>query len=196
MTGFYFGGTGLIYQFPYNSLLDPGASIYLASNADLFLSRYGSAPFGDYTRKLSDKSQNLLLCDAYGNVIDNVHYQDTIPWPEADGNGYYFKLTHPDLDNNDPANWVASKDVIQSDLSPEITKILNLSPNPVKDILTISSTGLIGRLSIYDIMGRLIESRIINDESCEIDMQNYRQGVYIIKTDISGITYTRKVIRK
>jgi hypothetical protein len=196
MTGFYFGGTGLVYQFPYNSNLEPGASIYLASDAGLFLSRYGSEPFGDYTRKLSDKSQNLLLCDGYGNIIDNVHYQDTIPWPEADGNGYYLKLTDPGLDNNVPESWVASKDIILSDFAPETGKIMEMSPNPVKEILTISSSGKIGRIGIYDLMGRLIDTRIINDESCELDMKSYNQGIYIIKADISGITYTGKVIRE
>ena len=36
-----------------------------------------------------------MLADGFGNVIDSVRYHDTIPWPEADGNGYYLKLTDP-----------------------------------------------------------------------------------------------------
>jgi hypothetical protein len=34
------------------------------------------APFGQFTRNLSNKSQKIVLADAYGNTIDSVEYFD------------------------------------------------------------------------------------------------------------------------
>ena len=118
LDGIYFAGTGFIFQFPPNSNMDPNSSIILAGNSQVFKSKYNVAPFGQFTRNLSNKGENLVLVDCFGNIIDNVYYSDTIPWPNADGNGYYLKLITPDLDNNDPANWVASNDIINSAVNP------------------------------------------------------------------------------
>jgi hypothetical protein len=100
LSGIYFAGTGLVYQFPANSILGPGLCVILASNAAIFQSRYGFAPFGQYTRHLSNSSEALTLADAFGNVIDFVEYDDDNPWPDADGNGYYLALADSGLDNS------------------------------------------------------------------------------------------------
>jgi hypothetical protein len=109
LTGVYFGGTGFVYQFPINSTLGPYDSVYLASDSVYFNIAYGFKPYGQFTRHLSNKSENLVLLDAFGNVIDNVHYSDSIPWPDADGNGYYLELSDIDLDNGLASSWEASK---------------------------------------------------------------------------------------
>ncbi|MDP4224447.1 MAG: CotH kinase family protein, partial [Bacteroidota bacterium] len=115
LTGIYFAGTGFVYQFPNNSVISPHASVFLANNISVFKEKYGFTPFGQFTRNLSDEGQDLILADGYGNVIDNVWYTDTIPWPAADGNGYYLKLTDPDLDNSISSNWTASNDRLFDD---------------------------------------------------------------------------------
>jgi hypothetical protein len=64
-------------------------------------------PFGQFTRNLSNKSQKIVLADAYGNTIDSVEYFDADPWPtSADGGGTYLDLVNTALDNN-IASWVA-----------------------------------------------------------------------------------------
>ena len=105
LTGIYFAGTGLVYQFPPNSTLPPDSSVFLAGNTVVFQVKYGFSPFGKFTRDLSNKSQNIVLADGFGNVIDNVYYYDSSPWPDADGNGYYLQLTDPALDNNVAESW-------------------------------------------------------------------------------------------
>ncbi|NJK95326.1 MAG: hypothetical protein HC905_10785 [Bacteroidales bacterium] len=93
LTGIYFRELGLTYQFPGNSVLPAGERIFLASNSTSFKQVYGITAFGQYTRNLSDKSEKLVLADAYGNIIDLVHYQDTVPWPvDADAKGYYLEI--------------------------------------------------------------------------------------------------------
>jgi hypothetical protein len=180
LTGIYFAGTGLVYQFPAGSELDPSESVYLAGNAKAFLNKYGFFPFGRFTRSLSNKSEDLTLCDAFGNVIDKVVYSDTIPWPDADGNGYYLKLVDPELDNSVPENWIASNDYALN-IENEMYSGLKLYPNPVTDFLRIESDYEILNISLSDINGRILSSQKINSFSCRLDMRNFPGGFYLVK---------------
>lgn len=106
LTGYYFSELGISYQFPPNSFIEAGKSIYLASNMAVFQSRYGLTAFGQFTRNLSNTSQKLVLVDAFGNEIDRVEYFDTAPWPTtADGGGSYLQLINLNMDNNVGSNW-------------------------------------------------------------------------------------------
>lgn len=195
LSGVYFAGTGFVFQFPSGSVIDPYSSIILAGNFTAFRSNYGFAPFGQFTRNLSDKSENLVLCDGFGNIIDNVIYSDTVPWPDADGNGYFLKLISPDLDNNDPVNWIASQDVITSVNNFNDDGDLQIYPNPASDILKISAGVEINSLSLFDIYGHLLTSKDVNNESFELDIRHLSKGLYILRIRTFGKTYTRKIIK-
>jgi hypothetical protein len=195
LAGVYFRGTGLVFQFPTNAILAPYSSIFLASNSGSFLLKYGFIPDGQFTQHLSDKSENLLLSDAFGNIIDNVNYSDSVPWPDADGNGYYLMLTDPSLDNNIAGNWSISNDQTLSDNDIFTGYDLQFSPNPVTDILKIKAPYVMRSLSLYDIYGRLLESININGEIYELEMGKYAKGLYIIRVITPGKTYTGKIVR-
>ncbi|KAA0993252.1 CotH kinase family protein [Dyadobacter aurulentus] len=106
LSGLYFAGLGLSYQFPANSTVDAGGFVVIASNTSAFATKYGFQPFGQFTRNLSNRSQRLLLSDAFGNIIDDVTYSDTAPWPtSADGGGKSLELKTPLYDNTNAANW-------------------------------------------------------------------------------------------
>jgi hypothetical protein len=195
LSGIYFSGTGLVYQFPYNSTIAPDTSFYLAANSSLFYAKYGFQPFGEYTRHISNGGQNLVLADAFGNVIDNVQFTDTVPWPEADGNGYYLKLTDTGLDNNIAGNWIASNDLILSEEDISYEDGLLLYPNPVHDILKIKSETMIKSLVVYDITGRLVTSVYVNSETYDLNTEQMPAGVYIIKALTNGRMFTKRVVR-
>lgn len=195
LSGVYFAGTGFVFQFPSGSVMDPYSSIILAGNFRAFRSNYGFAPFGQFTRNLSDKSENLVLCDGFGNIIDHVIYSDTVPWPDADGNGYYLKLISPDLDNNDPLNWIASQDIITSVIDFNYDSDIQIYPNPARDILKINAVVEIKSLSLFDIYGHLLITKDVNSESFELDIRNLSKGLYILRIGASGKTYTRKIVK-
>lgn len=196
LTGIYFTGTGFVFQFPAGSIANPYSSIMLAGNESDFYSKYGVAPFSRFYRSLSNKGENLVLADAFGNVIDNVSYTDTIPWPDADGNGYYLELPDPHLDNNIPYNWVASNEIITSaEEIPGSQKPL-LYPNPADNKLRIKSGYPIVSVEIYDISGRRIISVKINSADADLDIDNLSCGVYIIRITTSDKIYTEKIVKK
>jgi hypothetical protein len=196
LNGIYFAGTGFVFQFSPYSTIGPFASIILAGDHQVFRTKYGFNPFGQFTRSLSNKSENLVLADGFGNVIDNVCYYDTIPWPEADGNGYYLKLVDYYLDNNDPSNWIASNDVITSAGYPVPGENLRIYPNPVRDILRIESQSVIKTISLSDIYGRLISVNKPNSEFFDLNVSHLSSGIYLIIIETNYKTITRKIIKE
>jgi hypothetical protein len=197
MTGIYFAGTGLVYQFPANSSLLSGSSVFLAGNTSTFQTKYGFSPFGKYTRDLSNNNQNIVLADGWGNVIDNVHYYDSLPWPDADGNGYYLKLTDPALDNSLAQSWTASNedDIIMQDTLPGV-EFITIYPNPVDDFLKISAGQPIGQLTVYDMLGRLLVSENISSETYELNVSHFPKGAYVVRIVSAGKRYTKGIIKR
>ena len=108
MSGIYFSQLGTTYQFPYNSIIPANSYIYISATTAGFQTANGIAPFGTFTRNLSNTSQNIVLADAFGNLIDNVEYSSTAPWPTAaNGSGSYLQLISTNLDNNLASSWIA-----------------------------------------------------------------------------------------
>ena len=100
---------GIYFKFPANTTLGANQYLVLASNAASFQSRYGFAPFGEFTGSLSDAGETITLVDPVGGVIDTVSYLPVSPWPAgANGSGGSLSLNAPALDNSVAANWSTS----------------------------------------------------------------------------------------
>lgn len=72
------------------------------------------------------------------------------------------------------------------------SKIL-VYPNPVNDILTVSSDKKVSNISVYNVGGRLIQE--VNNTNV-INLVKLSSGVYFVKTVIEGKTEMTKVIKK
>ena len=83
LTGYYFKDLGYQFQFPSGSKMGPNQKIYIARDSLSFKKAYGINAFGQSSTSLSNKKQNLVLADAFGNVIDQVEYASTAPWPSS-----------------------------------------------------------------------------------------------------------------
>ena len=198
LTGFYFRELGLSYQFPANSSVIAGGSIYLASNSTAFQTKYGILAFGQFTRNLSNSSQKIVLADGLGNTIDSVGYLDVSPWPiEADGTGSYLQLIDTSLDNNLASNWIASNNSnLSVGTSTLETSIILIYPNPVTNFLNIHLAEPMSGVKIFDVAGKLIydlkqKSKVINT-----DWSKYSNGIYFITIyDETGFV-TKKIIKE
>ncbi len=184
LTGFYFKELGITYSFPVNSSLLANSKLFLASNANIFYQEYGFIPFGVFTRNLSNKSQKLTLADAYGNVVDQVEYFDTNPWPiDADGNGAYLNLIDLNLDNSVASSWVATTSTLSNSFVNSFENATTLYPNPATSNLTIINNQIaIKNYQLFDALGRLIfQKNDINRNSENISIENLAQNTYILK---------------
>ena len=101
-----------------------------------FEAYYGFAPFGAFTRDLSNNSYNIMLSDALGNTIDQVRYMDSDPWPDqADGEGPYLQLVDISSDNSLASNWIASSQSLSiARCCDQHSSQIIVYPNPTKGL--------------------------------------------------------------
>lgn len=198
-TGIYFGGLGLSYQFPPGSSIGPNQSVLLANNADVFLSFFGKTPFDEYSRKLSNNSQEIRLLDGFGNLIDSVIYKDEAPWPvEADGAGAHLVLNNLGVDNSQALSWTRSFDYNNLSISDSNESQLFIYPNPFTKYLYVSLTNgqQIEKLNVYSLEGRLISSFNSSKNRDVFVVNNLSQGTYLVEVISGSKSYIKQLIRK
>jgi len=196
LTGVYFSGTGFIYQFPAHSEIFSNATKILASDSTVFMAKYGFQPSGQFTRNLSNKGENIVLADGFGNVIDSVRYSNLPPWPNADGNGYYLNLTDPYSDNSIATNWTASTSTTVSVENIENRNELKLYPTPVRANLTIESSGNILILQLFDFQGRMLRTINVNNGIFDLDMSSCFPGIYLIHITTPDGNFIQKILKE
>jgi hypothetical protein len=70
-----------------------------------------------------------------------------------------------------------------------------ISPNPVKDILTITATSMKGSLlEIYNSLGEKIYSQKIISPKTEINLEKHSAGIYFVRLKSVQGTLTKKII--
>jgi len=72
---------------------------------------------------------------------------------------------------------------------------IKLYPNPSDNYLHIDSNYLLNEVAIYDVSGRLIEtkSKILNNK---IDIKNLEAGIYFLKFNLNGVTLLKRFIKE
>ena len=70
---------------------------------------------------------------------------------------------------------------------------IQVYPNPVNDVLTVSSDKKVSNISVYNVGGQLISE--INNSNV-INLTKLSSGVYFVKTVVEGKTEMTKVIKK
>ncbi len=184
VSGIYFKKLGLTYAFPEGSHIAPHKEIILASNAQAFEQRYGFPAFGEYTRHLSNKSQELVLSDAWGNVIDEVTYRDTLPWPmSADGRGDFLVLMNLDADNSLGENWTTESELVGIPHYDQHDTGVQVSPNPTKGLVNIVSDNPMDQVSVLDVQGRVILLQKTSTFSATMDLSGFKPGVYFVRVN-------------
>ncbi len=196
LTGIYLSELGVSYQFPANTSIAAGEKIYIASNTDVFEAKYGVTAFGQFVRNMSNSNQNLVLSDAFGNKIDEVHYFDSDPWPDADGNGKFLVLTDITFDNALASSWTAVDEASLSTHSFTDPAAIVIYPNPVNERLTIYSDKTLRNIEVYDIYGKQLQNLHLNSNSIVVNFAQYASGIYFIKIDGETGTVTRKIVRQ
>ncbi|MDA8729104.1 CotH kinase family protein [Flavicella sp.] len=200
LTGVYFGGLGLTYQFPNGYVIEGNASVFLANESQTFESSYGFAPFDEFSRSLANGGQELALLDGYGNQIDFVDYDDKSPWPEeADGNGSYLELRDLDLDNSLPSSWTIETILSSAAIGEDPPKdFLSIYPNPIDTYLNIriANGARFQKLTLWDVNGRQVESYQTDKSSIELNLETLESGIYFIEIATENRTFYKKLIRK
>ncbi|MBP8156869.1 MAG: CotH kinase family protein [Flavobacterium sp.] len=196
LSGIYFRELGTTYQFPYNSTISGNSSLYLAANSTTFQSQNGFAAFGQFTRNLSNKSQKIVLADAFGNIIDSVEYFDSLPWPTAaDGSGSYLQLTSTSLDNNLASSWVASNVALETSEFNLNDETITIYPNPANYLLNIKSSLSIDKIELIDIYGKKVKEIQPNATEIQTNVSDLSSGLYFVKVYTEYGIKTKKWVK-
>ncbi|MCB9425631.1 MAG: CotH kinase family protein [Flavobacteriales bacterium] len=198
VTGYYFRELGFTYSFPNDTKLASDQKIILASNTEAYSSHYGFAPFGEFGRGLSNKSEKLELVDAFGNVVDFVEYQDSGLWPiDADGTGSHLELIDLNTDNNIGSNWKATKNSLSAaNYNYASENKLVVFPNPAHEYVYISSSNkTVKQYELYDWSGRLILKSDVHSNNFKVNTTAISANTYILKIKFNdGTTDHSKLI--
>jgi len=68
-------------------------------------------------------------------------------------------------------------------------------PNPVKNILNVKTREAVNKISVYNVLGKLVHSSTPNSISPTVNMAAFKSGVYFVEVTIGNATKTVKVIR-
>ena len=188
LTGYYLRELGITYKLPEGSRLAARDSLVLCSDSLTYVQFYNHTPFGEYGRKLSNKSENIVIADAWGNIIDEVYYSDSAPWPtEPDGDGPYLQLIDLNLDNSLAENWTYSSSY--DNASEVYAGHVKVYPNPSNGVINIISEEEIVSVDIIDISGRVVAS----ETTRTIDVSYLNSGLYLLRINTLNISYIEKV---
>jgi len=73
---------------------------------------------------------------------------------------------------------------------------VSLYPNPTTNFINISSENNIQKASIYNILGKVVETIYINEKSKRINVSNLSSGIYLIRYTMDNATGTAKFIKE
>lgn len=88
---------------------------------------------------------------------------------------------------------MAGRDFLSTaDFAPEVFSVY---PNPVKEILNISSKVVVDQVIVYDILGKVILKESPAKISPSIDMSNLPSGSYMVKVKIGNNSKIVKIVK-
>ena len=197
ISGVYFRELGFSYQFPSGSIINPHEEIFLASDPQAFFQCFHKIAYGKFYRHLDNKSESLVLADAWGNIIDEVTYADTLPWPtSADGMGDFLILRDLNLDNSLGESWMAANEFVGVE-DPQQPAALLIAPNPTTGLVRVMMEKPIQKILLSDISGRVLRTLTAWDYEEALDLSSFPAGVYFLRvTNIDQETVTAKIIKR
>ena len=73
---------------------------------------------------------------------------------------------------------------------------LKISPNPTNGPIHIQANSNIGKVSVFDISGRLVKALEINKAEASLDISSLNNGIYFVKIWIDQDYITGKIIKR
>ncbi len=105
LEGIVFSSNVINYTLP-SGTLEAGEFLLIYKQMNQLVSGSGALSVQWEVGGLSNNSDVITLETSDGDIIDQVAYEDSVPWPtEADGQGYSLSLCSIVLDNSDATSW-------------------------------------------------------------------------------------------
>ncbi|WP_051197446.1 Ig-like domain-containing protein [Flavobacterium soli] len=143
---------------------------------------------GDDLSTFDVTGENLIWYDAAtdGNVLPSTTVITT-------GTVYYVSQTVGGCESADRLMITAGVDLRTPGFD---TANLKYYPNPVSDILTVTYSGTIESIEVFNVLGQRVYQKTHNAQEVKIDMSNLASGNYIVNVVSNGLVKNLKVIKK
>jgi hypothetical protein len=69
-------------------------------------------------------------------------------------------------------------------------------PNPATNQLNLSANKTIDSVSFYNVLGQKVQSNAVNATNKQIDISNFKNGVYMMEVTIDNVKQTYKIMKK
>ena len=206
-----------LYSDQASILISPEEYFVLAKNNDQSLNGGVEVDYVYEGYSLSNSDDEVILLDALGSVVDEVHYANG--WPFS--SGVSMEIHDPLIDNALIGSWFSSTssygngdmgspgaafdgtlEINQETLIPASFVINTLYPNPFNPLITfdikIYKSGELS-IEVYDISGHLIEKvnrGYVNtgNQSFQWSGNNRPSGMYFFKITDGDIVQVRKAV--
>ncbi|SNS06142.1 T9SS type A sorting domain-containing protein [Dokdonia pacifica] len=189
------GNDGSILSCSFNvTILDETQPFFIGCPGDFEVNQEGNStvPLDDFTATVS----------ASDNCSEVTITQDPIAGTILDQNTVQtVTLTATDESGNES---ICTFDItVLSSLSVDdetLEDTISIYPNPAKDIVTLTYTGIpsITQMSVIDMNGRILQSIPTNNNFTErqIDISNYASGIYFVRIETATSSTVKRIIKQ
>ena len=206
---------GIQLNFTPEDKIDPYSSIVVTKDSLEFFDKYEIQPQRQFSKKLKNEGETILLSDYFNNTIDSVSYEPFSPWPEAiSSSNNSIELISSILDNSLATSWKLSEFSGGTPLdvtlllnhnsakqlgSNEFSNLITIYPNPATDYVNIKVNDRDrvenAILLIYNSTGTLIfQDKIETIDHSGININFLKSGLYIFVVKTQNQLCKSKVV--
>lgn len=169
-----------------------------------YLRNFGAAPIPNQSIKMTVANSNLAadhttIVWTSSTVANNTWTQFTTTYTPTATGTYYFGFNHFSPIQASAVSLGMDTFALTSVLSADEfnSKQFTVSPNPVKDFVTISNDfSTIEVVNVYDLNGRQVKSINNNATQLQVSLGDLAAGVYVLKIQTAQGSTTQKIIKE
>lgn len=154
----------------------------------------------EYDIAISVFTGNCDELECLGDVVDDEISGDEVFLIEESEAGklYFINIGHYDSFDDVPEGNFTINITSTGDLGNNDHKKQNFIayPNPVRDILHLSSIENISSVEVVNILGQKMLSKSIDETQCQLDLSGFSSGSYFVKMTSGTKTQTIKVLKQ
>lgn len=144
---------------------------------------------------LIKQGNNLLASDGYNNYTWSLNGKEIKQGPSriftADTIGTYTVTVEGSNGCMATSNPIGLASLGIEDL----TNDLNLFPNPMKDVIHVQSNSRIESIQVLDVMGRIVLSKSLKENSISLDVHQLPAGQYLIRVQMQDGVINRMALK-
>lgn len=128
----------------------------------------------------------------HGNILlklkSNTTLADDLVINSAD---IFFDYNFPIVTNDEQTVFA---DLSKNDFNKDIS--IKVYPNPAENEVHIKAENTINSIQLFDVQGRLLQTKLSNQNTESVDLSNYSSGIYFVTVSTTAGKQTSKISKK